>query len=127
MVSCGSVHSPALLLRSGVTVGGNVGRHLRLHPAAGTVGVFAPDEEQTAAGQGAVNMYQVSRLRERRYGGACMVARALPVAGQQSQQGHKLTCLSTALKPCSRAGSSSDAAKAGHRGKHAVSLCSSVL
>lgn len=38
VVSCGSLHSPALLLRSGITCGGNVGRNLRLHPTIGTFG-----------------------------------------------------------------------------------------
>ena len=31
--SAGSVHTPALLLRSGITARGNVGANLRLHPA----------------------------------------------------------------------------------------------
>lgn len=59
--SCGSIHTPALLLRSGITVGGNVGANLRLHPATGTVGVFARSAQQAAAGQGAVQMYKVTR------------------------------------------------------------------
>jgi hypothetical protein len=59
VASCGSIHTPALLLRSGVKAGGNVGRHLRLHPAAGLVGYFEPTAEQKAAGQGAVDMYKV--------------------------------------------------------------------
>jgi hypothetical protein len=62
VASCGSIHTPALLLRSGVKCNGNVGRHLRLHPAAGLVGFFEPSEEQKAAGQGAVEMYQVNGL-----------------------------------------------------------------
>lgn len=59
VASCGSIHTPALLLRSGVRCSGNVGRHLRLHPAAGLVGFFERSKEQQAAGQGAVEMYQV--------------------------------------------------------------------
>ena len=66
--SCGSLHTPALLLRSGITVGGNVGKHLRLHPAAGIVGLFEPTAEQVAAGKGAINMYEV------RYWLTCSVA-----------------------------------------------------
>ncbi|WIA29237.1 hypothetical protein OEZ86_011745 [Tetradesmus obliquus] len=58
VASCGSIHTPALLLRSGVRCSGNVGRHLRLHPAAGLVGFFERSKEQQAAGQGAVEMYQ---------------------------------------------------------------------
>jgi hypothetical protein len=57
--SCGSIHTPALLLRSGITVGGNVGGNLRLHPATGVVGVFPRTAEQAAAGQGAVQMFKV--------------------------------------------------------------------
>lgn len=38
VAAAGSLHSPALLLRSGVKCGGNVGRHLRLHPATFVVG-----------------------------------------------------------------------------------------
>ena len=38
-VACGAIESPALLLRSGIG-GPAVGRHLRLHPAAVTIGVY---------------------------------------------------------------------------------------
>ena len=40
VVACGSVESPALLLRSGIG-GPAVGRHLRLHPAGIVLGVYA--------------------------------------------------------------------------------------
>ena len=41
VVACaGALHTPALLLRSGVTVNGNVGRNLRLHPATAVLGVY---------------------------------------------------------------------------------------
>jgi long-chain-alcohol oxidase len=39
--SAGALHTPALLLRSGITVKGNVGKHLRLHPATAVIGVFS--------------------------------------------------------------------------------------
>lgn len=58
--SCGSIHTPALLLRSGITGGGTVGTNLRLHPATGLVAQFDRTPEQAAAGKGAVNMYTVS-------------------------------------------------------------------
>jgi long-chain-alcohol oxidase len=58
--SCGAIHTPALLLRSGVTVGGNVGTNLRLHPATGVLSVFDRTPEQAAAGRGAVEMHKVS-------------------------------------------------------------------
>ncbi len=41
VVACaGALHTPALLLRSGVTVNGNVGRNLRLHPATAVMGIY---------------------------------------------------------------------------------------
>jgi choline dehydrogenase-like flavoprotein len=42
VVSCGAIHTPALLLRSGLE-NPNVGRHLRLHPATAVFGVFDED------------------------------------------------------------------------------------
>ena len=50
--SAGSINSPALLLRSGITVNGNVGRNLRLHPAATAPAVFSEKEH------GKINMWQ---------------------------------------------------------------------
>ena len=38
--SAGSLHTPALLLRSGITARGNVGKNLRLHPATCITGVI---------------------------------------------------------------------------------------
>ncbi len=39
--SAGALHTPALLLRSKISVNGNVGRNLRLHPATAVIGVFS--------------------------------------------------------------------------------------
>jgi choline dehydrogenase-like flavoprotein len=39
IVSCGAIHSPALLLRSGL-VNENIGKHLHLHPVSNICGVF---------------------------------------------------------------------------------------
>ena len=50
--SAGSINSPAFLLRSGITVNGNVGRNLRLHPAATAPAVFSEKEH------GKINMWQ---------------------------------------------------------------------
>ena len=50
--SAGSLNSPALLLRSGITVNGNVGKNLRLHPAATAPAVFSEKEH------GKINMWQ---------------------------------------------------------------------
>lgn len=36
----GSLHTPALLLRSNITCRGNVGKHLHLHPATVVHGYF---------------------------------------------------------------------------------------
>ncbi len=38
--SAGSLHTPALLLRSKITCGGNVGKNLHIHPATAVTGVF---------------------------------------------------------------------------------------
>ena len=50
--SAGSINSPAFLLRSGITVNGNVGKNLRLHPAATAPAVFSEKEH------GKINMWQ---------------------------------------------------------------------
>ncbi len=42
VAACGAIHTPALLRRSGLS-NANIGKHLRLHPAAAVFGVF--DEE----------------------------------------------------------------------------------
>lgn len=55
VASAGSIHSPALLLRSGITVNGNVGKHLRLHPAGSTVHVFP--EVVNGEHRGKINMW----------------------------------------------------------------------
>jgi len=45
VVCCaGALHTPALLLRSGITCRGNVGSNLRLHPCAIVFGIFPPDK-----------------------------------------------------------------------------------
>lgn len=44
--SAGTIHSPALLLRSGISCGGAVGTNLRLHPCTCVVGVFPPGHRQ---------------------------------------------------------------------------------
>ena len=38
--SAGSLHTPALLLRSKISCNGNVGKHLHIHPATAVTGVF---------------------------------------------------------------------------------------
>ncbi|PRW45373.1 Long-chain-alcohol oxidase FAO1 [Chlorella sorokiniana] len=58
--AAGSIHSPALLLRSGISCGGNVGSNLRLHPCTVVVGVF-PEEQ----GEGAPAFADVEDLGQR--------------------------------------------------------------
>ena len=49
VVSCaGSLHTPALMIRSGITGNGNVGGNLRLHPCTCVVGVFPPEVDVKA-------------------------------------------------------------------------------
>jgi long-chain-alcohol oxidase len=40
IAACGSIHDPALLLRSGIKHNGQVGKHLHLHPATAVMGIF---------------------------------------------------------------------------------------
>src|SRR5262249_689771 len=42
VVACGAIHTPALLLRSGLS-NDHIGRHLHLHPVSNVCGIF--DEE----------------------------------------------------------------------------------
>ena len=44
--SAGTLHTPALLLRSKISVNGNVGKNLRLHPATAVIGVFSKVRRQ---------------------------------------------------------------------------------
>ena len=48
--SCGSLHTPALLLRSGLK-NKHIGRHLALHPVAGVAGLFDVDALRALYGQ----------------------------------------------------------------------------
>ena len=48
--SCGSIHTPALLLRSGLQ-NEHIGRHLALHPVAGVAGIFDVDTLQSFYGR----------------------------------------------------------------------------
>jgi len=50
--SAGIINSPAFLLRSGITVNGNVGKHLHLHPAAVAPSIFSEKEH------GKINMWE---------------------------------------------------------------------
>lgn len=50
--SAGSINSPAFLLRSGITVNGNVGKHLHLHPSAVAPSIFSEKEH------GKMNMWE---------------------------------------------------------------------
>jgi choline dehydrogenase-like flavoprotein len=44
VVACGSLESPALLLRSGIG-GAAAGKHLRLHPVTGVFGIYPEDQK----------------------------------------------------------------------------------
>jgi hypothetical protein len=57
---------PALLLRSGITCGGNVGAHLRVHPAFGVLGLFDGEERRRhSAERGAIDMFKVGQLDQK--------------------------------------------------------------
>eukprot|EP00884_Botryococcus_braunii_P009550 jgi/Botrbrau1/18597/Bobra.0367s0039.1 len=40
IAACGAIQTPALMLRSGIKGGGQVGKHLHLHPATAVMGIF---------------------------------------------------------------------------------------
>uniref|UniRef100_A0A7S3HD47 4Fe-4S ferredoxin-type domain-containing protein n=1 Tax=Spumella elongata TaxID=89044 RepID=A0A7S3HD47_9STRA len=48
--AAGSLHTPALLLRSNITHQGMVGQHLTLHPVLGCGGIFPDQETRLASG-----------------------------------------------------------------------------
>ncbi|KAL4422311.1 hypothetical protein ABPG75_008508 [Micractinium tetrahymenae] len=48
--AAGSLHSPALLQRSRIACGGNVGGNLRLHPCTCVVGLFPPEHSGSSCG-----------------------------------------------------------------------------
>ncbi|CAL8466534.1 g6070 [Coccomyxa elongata] len=54
VAACGALHTPALLLRSGVTVGGNVGANLRMHPATVVTATFPKDQGPVLGWEGAI-------------------------------------------------------------------------
>lgn len=60
--SAGAIHTPALLLRSGVKAGGAVGSNLRLHPVCAVFGVFPDDPEKKSMMEGAAMTAYTSQL-----------------------------------------------------------------
>ncbi|CAL5227030.1 g9925 [Coccomyxa viridis] len=52
--SAGALHTPALLLRSGITAGGQVGKHLHLHPATVVPALFPKEEGPVLGWDGAI-------------------------------------------------------------------------
>eukprot|EP00803_Ostreobium_quekettii_P010515 evm.model.scf_1182.2 EVM.evm.TU.scf_1182.2 scf_1182:13808-20825(+) len=54
VASCGSINTPALLLRSKIACQGNVGKHLRLHPATVVVGYYP----RASGGHGSVRSWE---------------------------------------------------------------------
>ncbi|MEO7000295.1 MAG: GMC family oxidoreductase N-terminal domain-containing protein [Ktedonobacterales bacterium] len=62
IVAAGSVESPALLLRSGLT-NANIGRHLRLHPVAAVAGYYAEPVEAWKGSLQTVLSDQFARLQ----------------------------------------------------------------
>jgi GMC oxidoreductase len=63
VASAGSIHSPALLLRSGITVNDNVGRNLRLHPGTIIGGIFPEARHQLGWGEGALEKERYVSVR----------------------------------------------------------------
>ncbi|MGO8949031.1 MAG: GMC family oxidoreductase N-terminal domain-containing protein [Ktedonobacterales bacterium] len=63
VISGGSVESPALLLRSGLS-NRNIGRHLRLHPVSGMAGLYAEPIQPWKGSLQTVYSPQFAHLRE---------------------------------------------------------------
>jgi choline dehydrogenase-like flavoprotein len=62
VVSCGAIHTPALLARSGVKSPSRaIGQHLTLHPNAKVIAVF---DEEVTGWQGTHQAYQVREFQE---------------------------------------------------------------
>ena len=59
IVSCGAIHTPALLKRSGLQ-NPNIGKHLRLHPATAVFGVF---DEQLKSWEGVMQALYSDQMR----------------------------------------------------------------
>jgi choline dehydrogenase-like flavoprotein len=91
VVAAGAVHTPALLLRSGVrTPSKNVGRNLTLHPNVKVVGVF---DEKVDGHKGVQQSYQVRQFEEQGIGVMAAVnlppailAMSFPMWGDQLRQ-----------------------------------------
>src|SRR5262249_57311119 len=65
VVAAGSIHTPALLLRSGIGApAGQIGRNLTLHPNAKVVATFDEDVE---GWKGVHQAYQVREFQEQGY------------------------------------------------------------
>ncbi|HVF40722.1 MAG TPA: GMC family oxidoreductase N-terminal domain-containing protein [Gemmatimonadaceae bacterium] len=62
VLACGALHSPALLMRSGVT-NSHIGRHLRLHPTTGIGATFADRIEAWRGPPQTIVCGEFSRLR----------------------------------------------------------------
>ena len=60
VVSCGAIHTPALLKRSGLQ-NPNIGKHLRLHPATAVFGVF---DEQLKPWEGVMQALYSDQMRD---------------------------------------------------------------
>ena len=67
VVACGALETPALLLRSGIG-GPAVGKHLRLHPAAGCFGVYEEDQRAWWGPPQAAVMDELRELDETGHG-----------------------------------------------------------
>jgi choline dehydrogenase-like flavoprotein len=61
VVACGAIHTPALLLRSGLR-NGHIGRHLHLHPVSNVCGVFEEEIRPWEGTMQAIYSDQHSRM-----------------------------------------------------------------
>jgi choline dehydrogenase-like flavoprotein len=92
VVACGSLESPALLLRSGIG-GPAVGQHLRLHPCTATIGYYGEDLQAWKGAPHAGLVHEFDDLKDG-YGfliesaqyTTAVAASAVPVLGEPHKQ-----------------------------------------
>jgi len=62
VASAGSLHTPALLLRSGITCRGNVGKNLHLHCGVGIVARFPKKPKSEDPREGRINLWEGAQM-----------------------------------------------------------------
>jgi choline dehydrogenase-like flavoprotein len=97
VAACGSIHTPALLLRSGLR-NPNIGRHLALHPTSGVWGVFDEQVQPWTGTMQALYSDQLTDMDGQGYGAKLETAAihpSLPMLGFSWESGRQFKRLMT--------------------------------